>query len=309
MVDIWMVTYNHAPFIEKAIESIVCQETNFSYKIIVGDDHSTDGTQELLLQLKKKYPNKLQLILRDKNIGPAKNAIDVYKSCTAKYIAMCEGDDYWTHPNKLQKQFDFLESDDLAVGCFHDSVVVDKENSIIAHSYFDNNGKFEFDQTMALKELQSSYATSSLMFKREALMNEMELFQEMPSDFMLDFFLTEKGTLHYIEENMSAYRLHSAGIWQGKNDRQNLAVHLKRYKYLYEIEKYKKRHGTFLRSEIFSHYQVLHKLAGSKEEKMKLEREKNEYINFKYLDTYPQIWQRLKKAFRYRLKAVGIIRK
>eukprot|EP01136_Pigoraptor_vietnamica_P036997 Opistho-1_new@104331 len=121
-IAIWMVTYNHENYIAQAIESVMMQQTNFTYQLFIGEDCSTDKTRAICVSLKEKYPDKIELILQKENIGANKNALQVYHACFqsgAKHIAMLEGDDYWTDPLKLQKQMDWLEGNPDYVLCFH----------------------------------------------------------------------------------------------------------------------------------------------------------------------------------------------
>lgn len=108
--SVLMITYNHEKYIAEAIDSVIMQKTNFDYVIVIGEDCSTDKTREIVLEYKAKYPNKIKLLLQEKNVGMMQNFIDTLKVCSGKYIAMLEGDDYWTDPYKLQKQVDFLEA-------------------------------------------------------------------------------------------------------------------------------------------------------------------------------------------------------
>jgi len=113
-----MMAYNHENYISKAIEGVLMQKTNFGFEIVIGEDCSTDKTREIILSYKKTYPGKFKLILHEKNVGAMANQNAVFSACTGKYIAMCEGDDYWTDPYKLQKQVDFLEaSTDYGMVC------------------------------------------------------------------------------------------------------------------------------------------------------------------------------------------------
>lgn len=110
---VWMVTYNHEAYIEQAIESVMMQETDFKYQLLIGEDCSTDGTRVICQKLKAKYPAKIELYLHENNRGANSNGVFMYEKCfqsDAKYIALCEGDDYWTDPLKLQKQVDFMEA-------------------------------------------------------------------------------------------------------------------------------------------------------------------------------------------------------
>lgn len=118
-LSVCMITYNHEDFIAKAIEGVLMQKTNFKIELIVADDCSKDNNQNRIRQFALENSEIVKPILRDKNIGANQNWIDAYNHCTGKYIALCEGDDYWTDPNKLQKQVDFLEANPAYVLCSH----------------------------------------------------------------------------------------------------------------------------------------------------------------------------------------------
>ena len=109
LVSIAMLTYNHGPFIRKAIECILSQKTTFPYELVIGEDFSSDGTRETVFDLGKKNDKIITVITSDKNVGMHENHIRTLKSCQGKYIAFCEGDDYWHRYDKLQKQVSFLE--------------------------------------------------------------------------------------------------------------------------------------------------------------------------------------------------------
>lgn len=110
LVSVKMITYNHTPYIAQAIEGVLQQRVNFLIELVIGEDCSTDGTREIVLEYQKKYPDIIRIITSDKNVGARKNGYRTTKACRGKYIAFCEGDDYWHHPDKLQKEADYLES-------------------------------------------------------------------------------------------------------------------------------------------------------------------------------------------------------
>jgi glycosyltransferase involved in cell wall biosynthesis len=110
LVSVKMITYNHAPFIAKAIEGVLQQKTTFPFELVIGEDCSTDGTREIVFEYQKKYPDIIRVITSDMNVGMKKNGYRTSKACRGKYIAYCEGDDYWHHPDKMEKQADYLES-------------------------------------------------------------------------------------------------------------------------------------------------------------------------------------------------------
>ena len=133
MVSVIMLSYNHSHFIRDALDSVLMQETNFNYEILIGDDASTDGTQYILKEYQQKYPEKIHLILHDINLGTTKNAYKLMTLAKGKYLASCESDDYWTDKNKLQLQVDFLESHPNFIGCSHLVQCVDLQKQPIFH--------------------------------------------------------------------------------------------------------------------------------------------------------------------------------
>lgn len=109
LVSVLMITYNHAQYIRKSIECVLAQRTRFPYELVIGEDFSKDGTRDIVFEYQRKYPNIIRVITSDRNVGLTENAKRTRKACRGKYIAFCEGDDYWHHPDKLQMQADLLE--------------------------------------------------------------------------------------------------------------------------------------------------------------------------------------------------------
>lgn len=144
IVSVKTLTYNHAPYIKQCIEGVLMQKTDFKFEFVIGEDFSSDGTREICEEYAKNYPDTIKLIISDSNVGARVNSIRTRESCSGKYMAFCEGDDYWTDPYKLQKQVDFLEAnsdyDMVHTNC----------------NYFDNNTKMlsrsPFDKSYILKE-------------------------------------------------------------------------------------------------------------------------------------------------------------
>lgn len=110
LVSVKMTTYNHEPYIAQAIEGVVKQKTIFPIELIIGEDCSADGTMGIVLKYQKKYPDIIRVITSDRNVGMKENSYRTMKACRGKYIAFCEGDDYWHNPEKLQKQVDYMET-------------------------------------------------------------------------------------------------------------------------------------------------------------------------------------------------------
>ena len=151
LVSVHMITYNHEKYIAQAIESALMQKTNFDYEIVIGEDCSTDKTRKIVDTYAKKYPDKIKLILNEKNIGMIPNFIKTLNMCRGKYIAMLEGDDYWTDPYKLQKQVDFLETNP-DYGLVHSATdfLIEKKKKIIK---WDKNNSIEVPQGYVFEKL------------------------------------------------------------------------------------------------------------------------------------------------------------
>ncbi len=108
-VEIRMSTYQHAKYVSKAIEGVLMQKTNYKYCLIISDDGSNDGTQDIILEYQKKYPDRITTVLCDTNTRCKFRQFLIPSICKARYVTYCEGDDYWTNPYKLQKQINFLD--------------------------------------------------------------------------------------------------------------------------------------------------------------------------------------------------------
>lgn len=131
LLSVCIITYNQEKYISQAIDSVLIQKVDFDFKIFIADDFSTDNTRQIILLYKEKYPDKINLILQEKNVGPAKNWIDLLSSADGEYIAYFEGDDYWVDNFKLQKQIDFLYSH-KSFGLVYTRSFVQKNGIILA---------------------------------------------------------------------------------------------------------------------------------------------------------------------------------
>ena len=110
LISVGMITFNHAPYIARAIEGVVKQSTGVSFELVIGEDCSTDGTRDLVIEYQKKYRDIIRVVTSETNVGMRNNAMRTIMACRGKYIAFCEGDDYWHRSDKLQKQIAYLET-------------------------------------------------------------------------------------------------------------------------------------------------------------------------------------------------------
>ena len=134
-VSIIIITYNQEKFISQAIDSVLEQKDIGDIEIIIGDDASKDGTKAILDGYKSKYPNVFNIFSRPINLGPTKNFYELFKHCNGDYIAVLEGDDYWTDPYKLFKQTNFLEKDNSFIACVHRYKTIDENDNVIQDEY------------------------------------------------------------------------------------------------------------------------------------------------------------------------------
>ncbi|WP_315817037.1 glycosyltransferase family 2 protein [Paraflavitalea speifideaquila] len=112
MISVCIITYNHEKFIRQCLEGVVMQKTNFTFDVIVGEDCSTDKTRQVVAEFEAQYPGIIKPVYHARNVGGARNGYEFcYPKLTGKYIAICEGDDYWTDEYKLQKQVDFFRTE------------------------------------------------------------------------------------------------------------------------------------------------------------------------------------------------------
>ena len=165
LVSVLMVTFNHEKYIAQALESILMQITNFKYEIIIGEDCSTDNTKLIIRKFENKYPGRIFPIYHEANVGPMRNVYEfTFPKCTGKYIAALEGDDYWTDPNKLQRQVDFLEANPDFSICFHNMQII-YENSP-EKNHLSNIEQKEISDINDLARYNYIY-TASCMFRNQ----------------------------------------------------------------------------------------------------------------------------------------------
>jgi len=223
LADVNLVTYNHEKFVARAIESVLEQKTNFEYRLIIGDDCSEDQTQSIIKDYARRYPERIQVLLASQHRGiehPERVGIEVLRLNTAKYVALLDGDDYWTDPLKLQKQVDFLETNtDFAV-CFHNVKVSYEDQRQEPWNYCPPDQK----GISTLEDLldRNFIATSSTVFRRMSLGELPSWFCKLKiGDWGLHILNAQNGKVGYIDEVMSVYRIHQAGSWSKQDTIQN----------------------------------------------------------------------------------------
>jgi glycosyltransferase involved in cell wall biosynthesis len=234
MVSVDMITYIHEKFIAQAIEGVLMQKTSFPFELVIGEDYSTDNTAAIVAEYAQKYPDIIKARCNKKNLGMLINGFKTLQECTGKYIALCEGDDYWTDPLKLQKQVDFLEQHPDYFLCAHRTEKLFEETKEFLDDQKDlfiESGNRE----ISIHNFLNPYIlkTNTVLFR-----NSFD-FYNMPQKGFKDIFLfaliLDKGKGICLNEIMSIYRVHGGSIWSSKKlielykANSETAYHMKRF--------------------------------------------------------------------------------
>lgn len=215
LLTVIVITYNHEKYIRKALESILMQKTDFNYEILIGDDNSQDETKLILKEYAKKYPDKIKIFIRNKNVGATKNVYNLFKKAKGQFISLLEGDDYWISEEKLQRQVDFLEQNNDYSGCSHSCIVVNEHEEMIPekNKKNDNNfwcyneeiytldnfliGKFPGQLgTLVFRNIWKDSLNYSIIYEAHRII----------FDRTIALLLCQNGDVYHMEEEMSCYR-------------------------------------------------------------------------------------------------------
>jgi glycosyltransferase involved in cell wall biosynthesis len=228
LVSVCIATYNHQDYIKRCILSVLEQETNFKFEIIVADDASTDETQKLVKEVLSSSNIDQQLILRKINLGCPYNGLETFFKAKSKYIAVLDGDDYWTDPYKLQKQVDYLDQNSDCSFCFTDCQVDRK--SILQQIHPNLIKKAKFDGIDLADQRGSIAQTCTLLVRRECIQNLPNwIISSFTMDWCMQVHFSKFGKGGYIPEKTAVYRIHDKGVWSKLNPyegwRKNLAFY------------------------------------------------------------------------------------
>jgi len=211
-VSIICFAYNHEKYIRETLNGFVMQKTNFSFEIVIHDDASTDKTADIIREYEKKHPTIFKPIYQVVNqytLEKGRVTKICYAAAKGKYIALCEGDDYWTDPLKLQKQVDFLENNKDYNLCAHDTDII-KEGVILKKEWRWDPKRTTFTVEDYIYAL--FFHTSSALFRNFENRVMIKDSQILQGDIILFLSVINDKKVHFIEEVMSVYRLHEGGI-------------------------------------------------------------------------------------------------
>ncbi|MEG3071865.1 MAG: glycosyltransferase family 2 protein [Peptococcaceae bacterium] len=213
LVSISCITYNHEKYIAKAIEGFLMQKTSFQYEILIHDDASTDKTAYIVKEYERKYPKLIKPIYQNENqySKGVKVGLLNTKRAKGKYLAICEGDDYWTDPNKLQKQVNYMENNPDCTMCFHNANIIN-ENGL-------STGKMLIDKSISSRKYTAGelavlgfIPTASKIYLKSIFDHPPEWYSKsVVGDYPSQLIIASHGYAYYINESMSNYRTLSSG--------------------------------------------------------------------------------------------------
>jgi glycosyltransferase involved in cell wall biosynthesis len=231
-VSVCIIAFNQAPFIRQAVESALRQSVNFDYEVIVADDCSTDATPEILAELERAHAPRLRVIRREKNLGVGANLAVTLQECRGKYIALLEGDDYWTDPEKLQRQHDLLESDPQCAICHH-RVQMHRDGRVVATL---PHGVPKRTTLVDLLGLGNFIFTPSAMFRNRVGDGFPDWFFELRiGDLPLNVMNARFGDIVLIDRPMAVYRIHSGGSFSALPNAARVEEVVRMYAHLNEL--------------------------------------------------------------------------
>ncbi len=234
LVSVRTSAYNHGDYIVQCIEGVLSQRTDFDFEYIIGEDFSSDSTREKVFEYARRYPDRIRVLTADYNVGMKANGLRCIAACRGKYMAICEGDDYWSDPTKLQRQVDFMESHPDFSMCFHNVSTVDVHGQKTGEQR-----RFDHDCEVPIEAMIHGGGlfcpTASLLFRKEFLATYPEVCERCHvGDYPLQLWLAVCGRIYYIDRNMAAYRQGDASSWTRRFDR--LEFDTRAAKWLTEFE-------------------------------------------------------------------------
>lgn len=244
MVSIDCIAYNHEKYIAESLDSFLMQKTSFRYEILVHDDASSDGTAAIIREYERKYPDIIKPIYQIENQYSKGKKVGMInrERAKGKYIAICEGDDYWTDPYKLQKQFDYMEANPSCALCIHAANKIDADSGILMYEIRPGVTNRMFTVEEVIKGGGGMCATNSMFFPAALIRKMPGFYYNSPiGDYPLAIHLALQGETFYFDCNMSVYRYLSSGSWTKRtitNKNRMIEMHNALIRLLHEVNEY-----------------------------------------------------------------------
>ncbi|WP_396164800.1 glycosyltransferase family 2 protein [Flavobacterium sp.] len=224
-VSVCMITYNHANYIETAIQGVLSQIGNFEIELVIANDNSPDNTDEVINKCiqNNSSKHKIKYIHNTQNIGMMPNFEKALNACDGDFLAICEGDDYWINPNKIEKQVNFLLANKAFSICYH-TVAIDNNGSIEVDTI---TKKTKVDTTIYDLAKNNFIHTCSVLYKNKPQIKLPENFSKVTvGDYYLHMLFAKTGNIHYLDELLAHYRVHNLSYWSSKEqfDREKIWI-------------------------------------------------------------------------------------
>jgi len=211
-VSVCLITCNHEVTIAQALDSVLSQQTTYPYELVVGVDHSTDRTAEIVQEYAYRFAPKLRVLTSGVRLGLLRNFERTFSACDGQYVALLDGDDFWTHAQKLERQVSFLDAHPECSICFHDTAVMAVDGTLCSENYTGPDRE-TFSTIEALFET-NFIATCAAMLRRNARLELPDWYSDcLWEDWPLYILFAEMGMIGYLKQVMSVYRSHGAGLW------------------------------------------------------------------------------------------------
>ncbi|PUA16915.1 glycosyltransferase [Glaciimonas sp. PCH181] len=261
LVSVSMITYNHEKYIEEAINGVLMQETDFEIELIISNDNSPDQTDAVIQRIMSEHPRGcwIKYIRNEINIGMMANVIENFQHARGEYIAICEGDDYWINPLKLQLQIDEMRRHPECDLSFHPAIIVSDSLRTKKVTAFHSIKNKIFTTTQIIKGGGSFCPTASLLFKKKVIESLPKFYCNAPvGDYYLQIFGSARGGAVYLNKVMAAYRVNNAASWSvGMNDVEKRKIFFEKFIYsLNELNiflngKYKKEIDSMVEKQYY----------------------------------------------------------
>lgn len=227
-VSVLCTAYQHEPYLRRTLESFVTQQTDFAFEVLVNDDASTDGSAAIIREYAELFPGIVRPFLQEKNLfSRGVNIYDAvfYPAARGEYLALCEGDDCWTDPQKLQRQVDFLDGHPDYSACVHNTLAEQVGSGKAPLPLYPRDGDRDLPFEQILRGMSHAYHTSSLMARREWLVEPPDFrdvgFSYGFTDYPIALWLSLNGKIRFLDSCMSLYRISSnAASWSSGVDGQ-----------------------------------------------------------------------------------------
>ena len=219
-LSVAMITYNHERFIRQAVESVLAQKVNFDFEIVIGEDCSTDNTRKIVTELQQQCPKRIVALMRPRNLGAMRNLQETLAACKGQYIALLEGDDYWTSEDKLQRQVESLDSHpECAISCHRARFINEMSpgNTTVFPSI--SAGTYSIDDLLCGNFIM----TCSAVCRWGSMGRLPDWFLSLSlADWPMFALLAREGTIELMDDIMADYRVHSGGIWSSRSESSRL---------------------------------------------------------------------------------------